>query len=874
MSKQFERLYHAWVLEFRERYLRWSNPRARPWEHSCRHHDGKCGTTDDIMVLCDHCDAMYGIKCLTPPLRKIPRKAWHCPDCKPKLKSAKGVRMLSAVAENAARKRAELGDLPMKKIKQTMYLVKWAGLGYEYCTWETKEDVIDNGLIAQYHVLNNTFPGEPDMPAEVIDKHLTGIKHLNVENAGGTSSIPALRSQLYAQTRAFQFSKFGLDFPDQLGSECGPKSKAVVFCQPVAKEETGKSTLPREVAECVNDMVFRVSRKEQANRIRGNTFLPPTMTGEYDAIVPITSKGLMMNVGEIHGSVAFLGYRQFPDGSRGPAEIANLIRNVGDKIVAVDGSSTIGKSFKEVIGMLRESGKNKFAYMRFLENKYAVCENDLASVGTKGKYAIEELQKKFTMDRQRLLVQRTLEVEVEEQPVEVTEEKTDRQKDSDDESEDGSEGEFEPDSDDEELVVTGTAKEVSPSGKGNLPTENGIPPAVEAPLEPPSEALATEAKGSMGVQGPEGTTRDMDAVPESGEALAEPGVLYRQETTQSLAYRLLGVDVGYTSDEGGDDDCAFYLEGVDQTFTSMTELEDIVPPKNQEQKVKEGASATIPAFQNEFTTKGGRGKLAAAVALSSKPPDYDDFDHFPYPSTKEVEAEKSKKLLVEEARLEVETPSPSKSTKRSTVKVEQLSIATDEVIHVWASAESAAATLQLNLIQMKQILLEEYDEEIGDEVGGFKWRYAPAGAKVTAGNASTSRGGGGKKAKEAWLEFRDKLYDPNNPHSYKNGNRLRDYQVDGVNWLASTWYKRQGCILADEMGLGKVRVSSAIEPSSFGIRSFTNPPSPLSILSRLCKLFATLNTCTASRRFEGRTWLSFLFRQLSTGDASSRAGLT
>jgi hypothetical protein len=63
MSKQFERLYHAWVLDFRDRYLRWANPAARPWEQSCRACDGACKTQDSLMVLCDHCDAMYGIGC-------------------------------------------------------------------------------------------------------------------------------------------------------------------------------------------------------------------------------------------------------------------------------------------------------------------------------------------------------------------------------------------------------------------------------------------------------------------------------------------------------------------------------------------------------------------------------------------------------------------------------------------------------------------------------------------------------------------------------------------------------------------------------------------------------------------------------------------
>lgn len=36
------------------------------------------------------------------------------------------------------------------------------------------------------------------------------------------------------------------------------------------------------------------------------------------------------------------------------------------------------------------------------------------------------------------------------------------------------------------------------------------------------------------------------------------------------------------------------------------------------------------------------------------------------------------------------------------------------------------------------------------------------------------------------------------------GLKLRDYQMDGLNWLILTWCKQNSVILADEMGLGKV----------------------------------------------------------------------
>ncbi len=37
------------------------------------------------------------------------------------------------------------------------------------------------------------------------------------------------------------------------------------------------------------------------------------------------------------------------------------------------------------------------------------------------------------------------------------------------------------------------------------------------------------------------------------------------------------------------------------------------------------------------------------------------------------------------------------------------------------------------------------------------------------------------------------------------GGQLRDYQLEGLNWLVFSWMNNTNGILADEMGLGKVR---------------------------------------------------------------------
>lgn len=788
MSKQFERLHHAWVLDFREKYIRWADPRARPWEYTCRVHDGKCGTPDDKMVLCDHCDGMYGFQCLAPPLAKVPTKAWHCPDCRTKLKSTKGIRMLSAVAENAARKRAELGDVPKKKISQVMYLVKWAGLGYEFCTWETKADIGNDHLIAEFHKINNGgFSDEADLPAEQINDFFQGIKHVNVANAGGFGAVPLLRSQLYSQCRGIEFLKNSLVLPSSISNEIGPTTVAVNRCPRVAmkddesEQNQTKVKHPREILECLFDIVFRVACQQRPYQIRSNTFLPPPLTGEYDAIIPITAKGLMMNVGEMHGAVAFLGYRQFADGSKGPAEIGAVVRNVGDKIIAVDGVSTVGKSFQDVINLLRESGKNKYAYMRFLEARFSACDCNLSSSGVVGGYAYEELQKKFMTDRQRVLVQRKTRL-IDDRALSA---ESKIKVDDDDESEAGSEGSFEPDSEDEELVGTVEIGEVSPSPKNDNNTENDESVQVTANLSSEEEKCSEAVLQNESVLNASSDfplTEDARA----GDAMEEKLLLHREETSRSLALRLLDVDLGYSSDEAGDESCAFFVDGVDETFSTITDFQnDFSKIKSKTSGVEN--SDVVPANKTEFSALGERGKLVAAIALSTKVPNPSDFENLGNAVSKDDDED---------------TVINSKNIKRSTVKIEQVDLSTGECLHVYASVEVAAATLQLPLPALRQVLRGEYDEDIGEEVGGFRWRYAASGAKVTAG-LSQSRGGGQKKAKEAWLEFRDKLYDPSEPHNYKNGNRLRDYQVDGVNWLASMWYKRQGCILADEMGLGK-----------------------------------------------------------------------
>ncbi|XP_038153467.1 chromodomain-helicase-DNA-binding protein 6 isoform X3 [Cyprinodon tularosa] len=76
---------------------------------------------------------------------------------------------------------------------------------------------------------------------------------------------------------------------------------------------------------------------------------------------------------------------------------------------------------------------------------------------------------------------------------------------------------------------------------------------------------------------------------------------------------------------------------------------------------------------------------------------------------------------------------------------------------------------------------------------------------------------------------------------YRNGNQLREYQLEGMNWLMFNWYNRKNCILADEMGLGKTiqSITFLYEIFSMGIRGPFLIIAPLSTITNWEREFRT-----------------------------------
>ena len=174
------------------------------------------------------------------------------------------------------------------------------------------------------------------------------------------------------------------------------------------------------------------------------------------------------------------------------------------------------------------------------------------------------------------------------------------------------------------------------------------------------------------------------------------------------------------------------------------------------------------------------------------------------------------------------------------------------VLKVWPSGTSAARQFKLPPKMILQACRE------GTEVAGFKWepfekkKPAPKGKKpreLTPAQAAASLAAKAEQEVARLVQDEEKgatmnaerdeaettaldatlnrdldenvkrqrrrdagVFQYGDSKAYKGGNKLREYQANGLNWMLLCYHNKRSCILADEMGLGKtVQVVSFIE---------------------------------------------------------------
>lgn len=111
---------------------------------------------------------------------------------------------------------------------------------------------------------------------------------------------------------------------------------------------------------------------------------------------------------------------------------------------------------------------------------------------------------------------------------------------------------------------------------------------------------------------------------------------------------------------------------------------------------------------------------------------------------------------------------------------------------------------------------------------------------------------------------------------YKNGNKLRSYQLEGLNWLLNRWYFKQSCIMADEMGLGKTVQSVVFVNALFTAFDYTAPAlivAPLSTIvhwEREFKNWTDLRVLTYHGSIQGRTIINNYEFNVKAGNITVR----
>ena len=270
LAMLFERLYQSWVVSYSDGTVPMSHSMARPWEQTCR----VClkDNHEDKLILCDHCDANYHVYCLSPPLSSVPDDAWMCQRCL-KWLARSGAKVLSAIAEEEAKTLVE-GATSKKviRVKKKKYLVKWIGLSYKECTWETAEDINDDEKIKEYHKLNDTPPDEPPLTQAEIGVELAKERKNQPFPSGYQGfqgPVADLDSQIYAQVRSYHFLKFNKTVPAALLKESG--SSSLHFTHGI--EDSFK------IPSCVADAIRSIKQPELDDGDNNNVAMTASETG-------------------------------------------------------------------------------------------------------------------------------------------------------------------------------------------------------------------------------------------------------------------------------------------------------------------------------------------------------------------------------------------------------------------------------------------------------------------------------------------------------------------------------------------------------------------------------------------------------------------
>lgn len=846
LNMLFERLFQAWVTSFHQSPIDFDEPIGRPWESACR----SCLREDneDKIILCDHCDAAHHIYCLRPMLHAVPDGNWYCPRCTSWFERQQEMhgqipKIFSASTEDEARSFVEKAtNRVVASVLKKKYLVKWRGLSYHNCTWETEVDINDDIKIKEYHLLNDTPPDEPPLTQAEIGIELSKDHRAPILPAKDMPNpIKDLDATIYAQIRAFHFLKFNRRPPDALLNECGAPLHSYVsgnrtdmllpkFLHENAekcKNDTANSTkndndsanpspakalntqvdqkmdvdddnnevsntkverldkslkwfhpIPKlhdivynEVADVLSSVVYSVARGLRPDPYPSRPRLPDmtAVPGEIEVCIPrIPNKPLNLPLGN-GNELPFV--MQLPTVT--VADNKSYIENfaikclrirTGDVLVAINGLYVKNLSFQNVIKLL-ESCTGAYIYLRF----YRCPPDQYGKLDVEGTGPTDYITNYFDLKSEPYSYKPCL---LRSQYFGVY------------------------------PIIDSTTDLSTIKNIKKWKAEAQVVDGKAVDLGEFNDEIKAARAYDKYIKSLNDHTRDYnfnnDGTMTKTCQILQKIVLEEYERNEE---KLLSLNE-FSNTESGQDNETTNME-ICEPKVSSPNKNNILPDASDDENFNDYDSQDL---DSELASSEHDSEQEEEAGSDDEWIDSGDDDEWKPTAVKEIEQESDGPLgrllrAVKQTPLQPLTSEWSNhilelgSSGGVIKKVQQVDMASSAVIRVWDSVNAAARVLNIPIVAINNAL-----KGMQEMAGGFRWRwqFVKVNSLLNGDNDDEDAEDENNNKDDTW---KSKLYKKS--IEYKNGGTLRDYQVEGLNWLLRCWYSKRSSILADEMGLGK-----------------------------------------------------------------------